>query len=179
MKFFIGIVPPKEYKRKIVEFQTRWKNNLLSDLVEPHITIKSQGGLTSNKNWLRDVEKLCEDTAPFQLKINTPAFFDDTVLFLRVEARGINELHRKIVNAVNPEKDLIKKYRELDDYIPHLTLGQTHYGLSSEELKDMAILAEEELSPYPVFDVNFLRGYQEIESNKYKKFMDINLKEKS
>jgi 2'-5' RNA ligase len=176
MQFFIGIVPPEEYKKKITKLQRQWKNHALPDVVEPHITIKAQGGLTAKKDWQREVEKVCGDTAPFKLKLNKPAFFGDSVLFLSVKSKEIYELHQKIVDAVSPGKHLINKYMELDEYVPHLTLGQTHWGLSSEELKDMAKVTEVELSPYPTFEVDFLRVYQKIEPNKYTKYLDIELK---
>lgn len=175
MQFFIGIVPSEEYKWKITKFQQQWKNNSLTDVVEPHITIKTQGGLTIEKEWLTEVKKVCEETKPFKLSLKKPAFFGEIVLFLCVESKEIYDFHRKIVSAISPEKDLIKKYMELDDYEPHLTLGQTHWGLSKEELKDMGKLAEEELSPFPSIDVDLLRVYQEIEPNKYRKYLDIHL----
>jgi 2'-5' RNA ligase len=176
MQFFIGIVPPEEYKNRITKFQKQWINNSLPDVVEPHITIKAQGGLTDETDWLQKVKKVCQDNMQFKLKLNRPAFFGESVLFLTVESKRIYQLHRKIVNAVSPEKDLIKKYMELDDYVPHLTLGQTYWGLSSEELKDMAKFTEEKLRPYPTIEVNSLRVYQEIEPNKYRKYLDIQLK---
>ncbi|MFS1518845.1 2'-5' RNA ligase family protein [Bacillus sp. SCS-151] len=175
MQYFIGIVPPEEYIKKIMKFQLQWENNELPNVVEPHITVKAQGGLTSDKDWLKDVEKVCEDTTPFKLKLSKVDFFEENVLFLCVESRELYKLHKEIVNAVSPEKDLIKKYMELDDYFPHLTLGQTHWGLSREELRDMAELTEEKLSPYPTINVDSLRVYQEIESNKYVKYLDIHL----
>ncbi|WP_419887542.1 2'-5' RNA ligase family protein [Neobacillus niacini] len=175
MQYFIGIVPSDDYKSKVLKFQKHWTNNSLPDVVEPHITIKAQGGLTPEKDWLKKVENVCKTTLPFKVKINKPAFFGVSVLFLSVESNEIFELHRKIVNEVSPEKYLIKKYMELDDYVPHLTLGQTHWGLSSEELKEMAQFSDEQLSPYPSFEVDFLRVYQEIQPNKYRKYIDIPL----
>lgn len=175
MQFFIGIVPPKEYSKKITDFQKQWKNNLLPEVVEPHITIKAQGGLSAKANWLREVKKVCKDAKSFKLRLTKPSFFGESVLFLSVQSDEIIDLHKKIVNAIAPEKDLIKKYMELDYYVPHLTLGQLHWGLSSNELIDMAKMAEECLSPYPIIDVNFLRVFQEIEPNKYRKYLDIPL----
>ncbi|WP_246944815.1 hypothetical protein [Bacillus pinisoli] len=89
------------------------------------------------------------------------------------------ELHRKVVNAISPGKDLVKKYMELDDYVPHLTLGQTQWGLTSLELKDMAGFSEEKLSPFPTINVDFLRVYQEVQPNKYSKLLDIQLKKEA
>lgn len=66
MQYFIGIVPPDEVKSRIIKFQTRWENNSLLQVVEPHITVKAQGGLTSDKNWVSTVEKICKDIPSFK-----------------------------------------------------------------------------------------------------------------
>ena len=176
MQYFIGIVPPDEYKEKIIKVQQRWENNLLVDVVEPHITVKAQGGLTADLEWIEKLKKVCANFSTFNVSLNQPMFFGESVLFLGVSSEKIFELHQKIVNAISPDNELIKKYMELDNYVPHLTMGQTHWGLSSKELKTMAKITEKELSPYPTFEVNFIRIYQEIETNKYVKYLDIPLK---
>ena len=51
MEYFIAITPPKEQGEEIRQFQKRWPGNRLPDLVEPHITVKSQGGLGDNWNF--------------------------------------------------------------------------------------------------------------------------------
>jgi hypothetical protein len=102
-------------------------------------------------------------------------FFGESVLFLSVESNKLTELHRKIVDVISPGKELIKRYMEMDDYTPHLTLGQTFWGLTERELKDMADKAKKELPPYPTFEVNFIRIYQEIEPNTYINYLDIPL----
>jgi 2'-5' RNA ligase len=43
MQYFIGVVPPDDYKNKLITFQKQWSNNLLVDVVEPHITLKISG----------------------------------------------------------------------------------------------------------------------------------------
>ncbi len=44
MEYAIGIVPPTTYKQRIAEFQRRWSSNQTPWVVEPHITVKAQGG---------------------------------------------------------------------------------------------------------------------------------------
>ena len=41
--YFIGIAPPAEYLERVEHFQRKWMNFLF---VEPHVTLKAQGGLT-------------------------------------------------------------------------------------------------------------------------------------
>ncbi|MEI4801010.1 2'-5' RNA ligase family protein [Bacillus sp. NPDC077411] len=176
MQYFIGIVPPGEYQEKIIKVQQRWENNLLVDVVEPHITVKAQGGLTADLEWIEKLKKVCESFSVFNVSLNQPMFFGESVLFLSVTSEKIFELHQKIINVISPDNELIKKYMELDNYVPHLTMGQTHWGLSSKELKNMAKITEKELSPYPTFEVSFIRIYQEKETNRYVKYLDIPLK---
>ncbi|MBH0229091.1 2'-5' RNA ligase family protein [Halobacillus yeomjeoni] len=175
MQYFIGIVPTQEYKGKVTEFRNSWKNNSISDVVEPHITLKAQGGLTADKKWLGKVKEVCLNTKPFDIKIDKTRFFGEDILYLSLSSKQLSILHYNIVSAVAPPKELIEKYFELDNFIPHMTLGKTTYGLSKQELRDMARLAEKEISPYPTINVDFVRIYQEIEPNKYVKFEDVPL----
>ncbi|WP_205418608.1 2'-5' RNA ligase family protein [Paraliobacillus sediminis] len=173
MKYFIGIVPMDEYKSKVSAFRSKWENNNIDEVVEPHITLKAQGGLTQDLKWLSKVKKVCSETNSFHLKLEKPMFFGEDILYLSASSNNLLELHSKIVNAVAPSQELIEKYFELDNFVPHMTLGKTNYGLSKQELKDMAKSVEEEIIPYPKLNVNFVRVYQEMEPNKYIKYVDI------
>ena len=180
VQYFIGIVPPVEYMKLIEQFQRKWMNKLG---VEPHITLKAQGGLTSNKAWLPKVQRICADLKPFRISIGEPKDFGENILYLSVNSAALHDLHQKIVQAIAPSEDLIKQYFELDAYVPHLTLGKEQYGrnistgLSKKEIKDMAQLANVELAPFPEFEVNFIRIYAlNIEKHQYEKYVDIPLK---
>ena len=175
MQFFIGIVPLDEYQMKLIEFQHKWKNNRITEVVEPHITLKAQGGLTPDEKWLRKVKGVCNNFQSFQITLDKPMFFGEDILYLSATSNELNNLHKSIVLAISPSNDLIKKYFELDDFVPHMTLAKTNYGLSKKELSEMGKLAEKELSPFPIFEVRFVRVYQEIETNKYTKYLDIPL----
>ncbi|WP_164669750.1 2'-5' RNA ligase family protein [Virgibacillus doumboii] len=176
MQYFIGIVPPEEYLKKISKFRQKWKNHRIDEVVEPHITLKAQGGLTPDEKWLEKVRGVCENFAAFQISLDRPEFFGEDILYLSVKSTELMEIHKNIVRAISPSADLVKQYFELDDFVPHMTLGKAGYGLSKQELKDMARLAESKLAPYPTFDVNFVRVYREIEG-EYVKYLDISLRE--
>lgn len=175
MQYFIGIVPPLEYMEKIKYFQKKWKSNGVVNVVEPHITLKAQGGLTPDLRWIDNIEILCRDFQPFRITLTEPKFFGDYVLYLSMESQALYQLHNKIVQLINPSTQLIKKYFELEDFVPHLTLGKTYFGMASNELNEMAIEAQRLLTPYPTFDVNQIRVYQEIEPLKYIPYKDIAL----
>lgn len=175
MQFFIGIVPSDEYKMKLIDFQNKWKNNRITDVVEPHITLKAQGGLTPDEIWLSKVKGVCYNFNSFQITFDKPMFFGDDILYLSATSNELHKLHKRIVREISPTDEIIKKYFELDDFLPHMTLEKTNYGLSKKDLRDMGELAEKELIPFPTFEVRFVRVYQEIEPNKYIKYLDIPL----
>ncbi|PZE21100.1 2'-5' RNA ligase family protein [Paenibacillus xerothermodurans] len=175
MHFFIGIVPPDEYVCQTTRFQRQWPNNALPQDVEPHITVKAQGGLTPDGSWIDAVKCVCSGFPAFQVSLHQPMFFSRDVLFLSVRSEKIHSLHERLVHAISPSTELIKRYFELESYSPHLTLGQTYWGLTHEELMQMLRKAEQELTPYPTFDVNFVRIYREIERDRYVKYVDVPL----
>ncbi|TYS70487.1 2'-5' RNA ligase family protein [Sutcliffiella horikoshii] len=177
MKYFIGIVPREEYKTRITEFRDKWKNNSISDIVEPHITLKAQGGLTQDEKWISIVKEICYKTSPFQITLAKPMFFGEEILYLSTTSKELYTLHERILRKVAPPSDLIEKYFELDNYVPHLTIGKTAYGLTKQELINMANLAEIELAPFPTFEVTSVRIYQESAPNRYIKYLDIPLNE--
>ena len=179
MEYFIGIVPPEDYLRKIIQFQSKWISQLG---VEPHITLKAQGGLIPDKKWLDQVQRVCENFEPFQISLGKPRYFGDNILYLSVDSNKLHQLHQKIVQEISPSEELIQQYFELNAFVPHLTLGKEQYGgnistvLSKNELKEMESLAEIELSPYPEFEVNFIRVYElNYEKQRYEKYLDITL----
>jgi hypothetical protein len=82
-------------------------------------------------------------------------YFGDSILYLSVNSNNLHTLHQKIVREISPSDDLIKRYFELDDFVPHLTLGKEQYGgnistgISKQELKDMEKLAGKRIDTLP------------------------------
>lgn len=175
MQYFIGIVPPDDYKEKTASFRDRWASNRLRYVVEPHITVKAQSGLTEDMIWLENIKIKCSSFKSFQLTLSEPATFGTAVAFLSVESKEIYDLHKLLVETVSPSAELIERYLELDRYHPHLTLGQTYWGMTETEIKEMKIAARDDLAPFPTFDVNHVRVYREVETNVYVPFEDIPL----
>ncbi|KQX51234.1 MULTISPECIES: 2'-5' RNA ligase family protein [unclassified Paenibacillus] len=173
MQYFIGIVPPDEYKEQIAAFRNRWVSNRLKDVVEPHITVKAQGGLTEDTRWLDNVREICTSIKSFRLSMSGPATFGSAVIFLGVESEEIYVLHKLLVDKVSPSPELIDRYFELGRFHPHLTLGQTYWGMNENEIAEMKLAAIHDLAPFPTFQVNYVRIYKEIEQNKYEPFEDI------
>lgn len=175
MQFFVGIVPPNEYKQQIVKFQQRWDSNTMWKLVEPHITVKAQSGLTPDLAWLDAIRRVCASFAKFTISLSHPETFADAVAYLSVQSTELRLFHEQLVAAVSPPPEVMRRYMEMDQFIPHLTLGQTHWGMSSREIMEMKANASIELAPYPSFVVDFIRVYQETAKDVYTPYEDIPL----
>lgn len=174
LQYFIGIVPPAEYGRQILEFQKKWRNNKFPDVVEPHITVKSQAGLNDDMTWIDSLKKMCSSFPKFRISLREPGSFEMSVVYLKVESPRIYELHRQLVNVVSPDPQISKQYFELDLYQPHLTLGSIEFGMDFEEIKDMIKMAEQTFTYDYTFTAEYVRLY-EFEKTNYKHIKDIRL----
>ncbi|ACQ71566.1 2'-5' RNA ligase family protein [Exiguobacterium sp. AT1b] len=179
VEYFIGIIIPKDYLIRIEKFQNKWIKQLG---VEPHITLKAQGGLTSDERWIEKVRTVCKHFKPFQVSLGKPKYFGDNILYLSVKSNDLVNLHQEMLQKLAPPKHIITQYFEGDEYVPHLTLGTEYVsrdfteGLSKVDLKEMEKLANEILVPFPNFEVNSIRIYKlNIEKNIYEKHLDISL----
>lgn len=175
MPFFVGIVPPNDLKVKIIQFQQKWESNNMWRLVEPHITVKAQSGLSSGLSWLEAIKQVCASTAPFNVLLSHPETFADAVAYLSVQSPELRPFHEKLVEAVSPPPEVMKRYMEMDQFIPHLTLGQTHWGMTPQEIMEMKVNASTDLTVFPTFTVDFIRVYQETEKDIYAPYEDIRL----
>lgn len=176
MDYFIGIAPPEDYKNKIREFRNRWPSNRIDEMVEPHITLKAQGGLTPDESWLDKVKTAADQFSSFTIQLGEPRFFGDDILYLSMDAPELKQLHEKLVEAVGSTPEHIAQYFELDQFVAHLTLAKSDYGLSRSELREMAAAAAEELAPYPAFDVESVRVYRKSDAQSYRTYVEIPLK---
>lgn len=172
LQFFIGVVPPEKYKQQIAEFRNRWTSNGLRHVVEPHITVKAQSGLTSDLAWLNNVRNTCSSFPSFMLSLAEPSSYGTAVTFLNVESNEIFDLHKRIMDSISQPPESAFAY-ELDGFHPHLTLGQTRWGMDALEVEEMKSEAKTMLAPFPTFDVTYVRVYKEVELNKYLPFEDI------
>ena len=106
MQYFIGIVPPNDFKERIVEFQKRWQSNHTWEVAEPHITVKAQSGLGSNLRWLESIKRICASYPRFTVSIGYPETFGDAVAYLRgCSKRGQNSLaHGCVIDRNAPSR---------------------------------------------------------------------------
>jgi 2'-5' RNA ligase len=175
VQYAIVATPPEAYQRRIVAWRSRWLGDGERRAVEPHVTVKAQGGLTDDLAWLDRVRAVCATFSAFVVALTGPAMFGDHVVYLGVESPGIVSLHRRLVEAVAPPPALIEQYFELDQYTPHLTLGQSEWGLAAKVLAEMRAEAARALSPFPTFNVAALRIYRETAPDRYEILEEIRL----
>ncbi len=174
MQYVIGIVPPSAYGQRIVTFQRRWPGNQTPGIMEPHITVKAQGGLTPDLSWIQPVIAVCGAFPRFAVTVTEAEFFTDTVVYLGIASSSIRALHRLLVETIAPPPESIARYFEWDHYVPHLTLGETARGMAPWELRDMGRAAAEALGPFPTFEVMAVRIYREIDG-RYQPLRDVRL----
>ncbi|MFP3472788.1 2'-5' RNA ligase family protein, partial [Micrococcus sp. SIMBA_144] len=79
----------------------------------PHITLKAQGGLTEDLEWVSRIKKVCSEIEPFRIQLEEAMFFGEEILYLSAQSEDLHKLHEKIVHSVEPSKELIEKYFEL------------------------------------------------------------------
>jgi 2'-5' RNA ligase len=172
MDFFIGVTPPDDITQRIVRFQTTFSNKFV---VEPHITIKAQSGLTADRAWLKPVEICLRQQTPFRVGLMGPRWFGDDVLYLGVRSPGIHKIHDDLVRLINPSAELRHKYFEDVAFVPHLTLAETRFtSIAKETLPSMEARAKHELTDLPPFEVTFARIFQQANPNEpYTTLLDV------
>lgn len=174
MPYFIGVVPPVEDQRRIQHFRERWRA-ARHGTTEPHVTVKAQGGLTEDLRWLVAVREVCSTTDPIPVETQGPAVFGASVVYLRVSSVGLRNFHHRLVEAVSPSFETLQQYFEGDLYVPHLTLGQSAWGLTDTELREMYENALSErlmVGPFLCSQVRIFRGQQ---PGGYEPYVDIPL----
>ncbi|HEU4963278.1 MAG TPA: 2'-5' RNA ligase family protein [Bacilli bacterium] len=174
MLFFIGLVPPDEFGEQLDVLHRRWNYRTIA---APHITVKAQSGLTPDMDWVEKVRSVCAKISPFTIQLGGPTFFGDSVLYLSVQAPEVRTLHEQLVEAVDPSPEERQRYWETGDhFVPHLTVAQTAFGVSAEQLQAFASEVERELTPSPTFRAQFVRVYmQERPGEDYRPYLDIPL----
>lgn len=177
MKLFIGIVPPEEYKQKVLAFQKLWPENRLPARIEPHITVKAPFDPPKNNVWLDELRKLCQTIPSFSVELGPPAYFGERVVYLSVKSEGAISLHQDVIRIFSETTGYRLSRSEGKTYTPHLTLGNIRHGLTSEAIKEMGERAAKELTPYPRFQVEFIRVYQKVNAQTpWTRYTDLMLR---
>lgn len=173
MRYFVGIVPPTSVIKDIDSFQAKWGYKSSSP---PHITVKAQSGLASNKRWIAKIEKVCNDFPEFYVKLGAPATFGNEVLFLSVLTKEIITMHLRLVDAISPTVEEQKRYYEVTDFIPHLTLVQRPEVNEDTNFEEMKKEADKLFSSFKPFKVSKLTIFKQENNESYEPFLDLPLR---
>ena len=171
MDYGIAIVPPASISNVIRGIQDQF-----GDLgIEPHITVKAQGGLGPGLAWLNKVKEIARNTAPFPISLGPASTFGNEVIYTSINSPDLATLHHRILNTLNISEEIIARYFEGEDFTPHITLGMTRAGFNNRDFLKIKELADKEFGRSDVkFDTDFMRIYK-FEGGQWGKYEDIYL----
>ena len=131
---FLGVVPPASVAEEIVALQ---RAAGVEASVLPHVTVKAQPGLSDGNAWRPSVAAAVQRFEPFDLEVGGVRWFGHGIVYLATTGR-IDELHRRVLDAVEAVVDEGRFEYEGDDYVPHLTLAAEFAGATRPQLDEVA-----------------------------------------
>ena len=147
---FLAVVPPPPIVEAIDRVQT---NAGLASGVVPHITVKSQPGLSDPHRWRTPLRSVLAAQPSFTVALGPGAWFGPDYLYLRASGE-LARLHRVILACT--EGLGVEERFEYDGegFDPHLTIGAAWTGASRAQLEEAAGALEElELAPFTVTEI--------------------------
>ncbi len=105
--------------------------------------------------------------------------FESSVVYLSVHAPPLTRLHRRILEVVLPSLETSQEYFEGTLYVPHLTLGQSSWGLTSAELHDMYDEARTVGSMLASFTATRVQIFRGLRPEAYVAYLDVPLGEET
>ena len=120
-QYFIAIEPPEALSQRL----TRVMSQLGDEWPVPHVTVKNPLGLGPDLAWLAPAREVISHCEPLRVALGPVRTFDTRVLYLAVTCPGLDELHRRLVEAcaLGREHNAIDVERP---YVAHLTLARSH-----------------------------------------------------
>jgi 2'-5' RNA ligase len=168
MKYFIGIVPPQEIYKEVLDIQQQHGDNRL----EPHITLRPPVTPVAVAKWIQVVEQVCASLKPFEVTLPGTGTFGKRVLFISVASNALNKLYDALVPALETYEPAGEK--EARGFHPHMTLGRAWCGFSPEDFKSMQVLAEKFLADNILFSATGVRIYYKPDPHgRYQTYKDV------
>lgn len=122
-KLYLCIQPPTRVQRVLHGFQEEFVPSPVQSAVPFHLSVKTQPGLTPDLRWLADVQEVVNGFSRFTCTVSTvPKQFPEGIAYLPAYSDQVVLLHRAIVRAVKPPKELSRAFFELSLYTPHVTV---------------------------------------------------------
>lgn len=177
MKYFVGIVPPEEIFKKVLNIQQKFGDNRL----EPHITLRPPVTVTNTPGWMEAIKEVCSIFTPIRIHLHGTGNFGNRVLFISVLAETLGNLHYAITEAIKPYEQKEEKKQENQIYHPHLTLGRQWCGFTKDDFEKMKELADEFLiGKHVFFTADTIRIYHKpFQHSRYQPLEDISLSQKT
>jgi 2'-5' RNA ligase len=172
MSHFVGIVPPDHIYNTILNIQTQFGDNRL----EPHITVIPPVVVTDLPQWQQAIEDICSAFPTFDISLPKTGKFGKRVLFIDVVSEQLKHLHDKMAEATQPFEKPSKKQQEERSFRPHLTLGRSWCGFTTNSFAAMKSLAEEYLRSSVSFTATSVRIYHKPSpGGRYQPLEDVSL----
>lgn len=129
----VVILPPPDLYRELMAI--RQKHPLLRTPSPPHITVKSPFLFRqSGAMVVEEIEAICEQWEPFEIRLSGLGVFRNSILYVRVEETGeLSDLHWDLVDGLNGFVETLHDRYDGDSYTPHLTLADR---LEPQDLAD-------------------------------------------
>ena len=119
------------------------------------------------------VHQLCADIEPFSVTLGEPRVFGEMVVYLSVNTPRLVEVHQRLVGARSLSPETLQRYFEGDLYVPHLTLGQSAWGMTKEECQEMHREAGTALASIGTFMADGLQIFRGSAPGQYEPILCI------
>ena len=116
--FYLALEPPSYQRTRLARVMRQLGDR--SPL--PHITVIPPRGLGPDLSWLPPARSAVAHCQPVTVALGSVSTFHDRVLYLSVTAIGLDNLHRRLVDALREVVDLGTDVNARD-FVPHLTLA--------------------------------------------------------
>lgn len=162
MKCFIGIVPPAEISDAIANIQQQFGDNRL----EPHITLRPPVTVSNPTEWMERIKAVSSSFPPVTITLTGTGNFGKSVLFIAAKSKKLEASQVALAEVLKEYEQEELNQKASKPFHPHLTLGRLWCEFTTEDFKQMKMLADDFLSRNPVsFKANFIRVYYKPSGN--------------
>lgn len=165
--YFIGIIPPKDIREKIVLLQRSAERNRLPDYVPPHITIVPPFSSDSIPALPQSAMKILFDSEEFEIKIKGVESFGAHTVYLDVDSVSLLSFQAKFIESLFSEHFIERNQLGRKEFHPHITIGQRRHGLSFKELSQLRIAGKNSDIIGQGFLVNAISILGKVNSKSY------------
>ena len=155
-QYAVVLTFPQEITKGIEVLRNKYNKSEYE--IVPHITLKMPFRIfTDKKQVIETLNKIAKKTESFEIKMNGISYFENptssAVYIALKDNLSVYNLHKTIVFALNGLIQEVGKVNfELDNYIPHITIGESISNLDVQKVK-------QELSTYKPSHTIFIDSF--------------------